>query len=337
MFKKEKKKKIKKMKIKPFHRKKLENYLKVFYEYYPDEKYTVFHFVRYLKLRLKDNKDAWIGVCGTTGMGKSFFSLIVGILFGRPFSLKDNVTYFPKGKEILVKFTKLFFNVLIIDEAAKQMRSVQWQDKQQQEVNLAAMTERYKINAVLLNMPNFDEFTKSMRRGSILFRAVVIYRTKTHARIIIQRKSRNWRSEDPWGDKAANDTYNRFEKKKKELTNEIILDIERSIPNTIMDFIIPNLEIILPEITDKYSELKTESRKIDSSSDPINKRNVYKEKFEDLLSKITKILFFNELQIGKVKTTKVEAATAMGISVDTFNKYLAKNSNRSTSRTNFRN
>ena len=45
---------MKKMKIKPYHRKKVTEYLKNFYEYFPEEKYTIFHFVRYLKLRLKN-------------------------------------------------------------------------------------------------------------------------------------------------------------------------------------------------------------------------------------------------------------------------------------------
>jgi len=54
-------------KITKKERNKLEIYLKEFYKYYPREKYTVFHFVRNFKRRLKDNKDAWCGVSGTTG------------------------------------------------------------------------------------------------------------------------------------------------------------------------------------------------------------------------------------------------------------------------------
>ena len=248
------------MKITPKMRKRLIYYLHEFYKHYPEEKYTIFHYVRYLKQRLKRNKDAWTGLSGETGGGKSYTLLMVGILFGRPFDLKKNMAYIPKGKEILDKFSKLKFNVFGIDEAAREMRSVNWQSKAQQEVNMAAMTERYLNNAVFLAMPNFDEFTKSMRRTSLIFRAIVVYRTKEYARVIIQRKSRNWRSDDPWGDKVANAQYERLDKKKKEITNDMILTIERSIPNTIMDFIIPNLELILPEVTEEYKRLKMESR-----------------------------------------------------------------------------
>lgn len=311
------------MKIKPNHRKILIYYLKEFYKRYSEEKYTIFHFNRYLKKRLKNNKDAWIGVSGETGGGKSYFILMNGILFGRPFDLTKNMTYIPKGKEIVEKFSKLKFNIFGIDEAAKEMRSVNWQSKSQQDVNMTAMTERWMNNAVFLAMPNFDEFTKSMRRTSILFRAIVVYRTKEYARVIIQRKSRNWRSPDPWGDDVANKQYERFEKRKQEITNEVILAIERSIPNTIMDFIIPNLELILPKVTEEYKRLKKESRKIDeqlSLSDP--KFNVYKDKYELLMTKVTKLIYNNELDIGAVKTTKQEVANALGVGIVTFNKYL---------------
>lgn len=313
------------MKISREHRKKVEAYLKQFYSYYPAEKFTVFHFAKFLKLRLKQKKDAWIGVSGDTGTGKSLFVLMTMIIFGRPMSLKDNVTYIPKGNEIMDKFQKLKFNTLLIDEAAKQMRSVNWQDKQQQKVNTAAMTERFKNNAVFLNMPNFMEFTKSMKRGNIQFRAIIPYRTDLYARVIIQRKSRNWRSDDPWNDKKANEIYAKFEKRKQGIDNDLILTIERELPNTIMDFIVPNLELILPDITNEYERLKLESREIDSKSEEnLVKHNVYKTKYEKLLNNITKILYNNELEIGKVRVTKSDIAAALNISYSTFNTYLKK-------------
>lgn len=312
------------MKIKPYHRRKLEYYLKQFYSYYPNEKHTVFHFARYLKTRLKRNKDAWVGVSGETSAGKSLFTIITMILFGRPASLTENITYIPKGDEIAAKFDALNFNVLIVDEAAAEMRAVNWHSKRQQMVNVKAMTDRFKNNAVFMNMPNFDEFTKSMRRGSLIFRAILIYRTDTHARIIIQRKSRNWRSDDPWGDKLANDMYDRLEKKqKKEITNTTMLTIERAIPNTIMDFIIPNLELILPEITTEYERLKIESREQKDAIAHKPQSTFYKDKYMTLMGKVAKILFFNELDIGKRRVSKVDLANAMGCTVDTLNRYIA--------------
>lgn len=312
------------MKIRPHHRKKLEYYLKEFYKRYPEEKYTIFHFVKFLKLRLKKNKDAWIAASGETGGGKSLFTIMCLILFGRPATLVDNIAYIPKGNEIIDKFARLWFNMLIVDEAAAEMRGVNWHSKAQQNVNTTAMTDRFKNNAVFLIMPHFDEFTKSMRRGSLLFRAVLIYRTDTHARIIIQRKSRNWRSEDPWGDKLANEKYKNLEfKKRKEITNENMLAIERAIPNTIMDFIIPNLELILPDITNEYEKLKAESREIKDKHETTTTSTYYKDKYATLMSRVAKILFYNELDIGKVRPTKVDMATAIGCTVETLNRYIS--------------
>lgn len=327
------------MKIKPHHRKTLEKYLKEFYKYYPEEKYTIFHLVRYLKKRIKNNRDAWIGVVGETGTGKSLMGLIIGILFGRPYDLTKNITYIPKGKEILDKFQALTRNVFQIDEAAKEMRGVNWHSKSQQAVNTAAMTERYLSNVVMLMMPNFAEFTKSMRAGSIIFRMVCLYRTKTHVRVIVQRKSRNWRSDDPWGDKAANKLYERLDRKKKEVTNEAILNIERSLPNIVMDFIIPNLELILPEITDEYKRLKLESRDIEASSPKgsIKVESRYKKQYEQLMAVVTKVLYNNDLNIGKVRVTKSEIAATLGCSVDTLNKYLhRKTENKKPDKPSFR-
>ena len=119
------------------------------------------------------------------------------ILLGRRYWLDKNIAYIPKGNEIIDKFNRLKRDTLLIDEAAAEMRAVNWQSKAQQGVNVAAMTDRFKENIIFLNMPSFDEFTKSMKRGSIMFRAILAYRNNRFARVIIQRKSRNWRSN--WG------------------------------------------------------------------------------------------------------------------------------------------
>jgi len=312
------------MRIKPPQRKKLENYLKEFYNYYPNEKYTVLHFVKYFKRRLKDNKDAWMGVSGDTGSGKSFFVLMCQILFGRPFSLIDNVSYIPKGNEIVDKFQKLKFQTFLVDEAAKEMRSVNWQSKEQQNVNTAAMTERYKNNWVFLNMPNFNEFTKSMRVSNILFRAIIPYRTAKFARVFIQRKSRNWRDSDPWADKFADEKYQKIQRRYKEISNDHIDSIERGLPNYVMDFIVPNLALILPEVAETYENLKIQSRIVnqDNLTSEKEKRNIWKNKYQDFMVKFT--LFLNSHIVGKDKMSKKAVCHDLGISTETFNKYLNK-------------
>jgi len=312
------------MKIKKEHRDKLNYFLKEFYKRFPNERFTIFHFVKYFKQRLKKNKDAWTGVSGDTASGKSYFVIMAQILFGRPYDLTKNITYIPKGNEIIEKFNALNFNTLLIDEAAKQMLKVQWQDKQQQNVNVAAMTERFKNNWVFLNMPNFNEFTKSMRRGNLMFRAIIPYRTDLYARVIIQRKQRNWRSADPWYDDLANDLYENVIKKHKEIDNDTILKIERQLPNTVMDFIVPNLALALPVIVNEYERLKIESRKTEDVSDVKGVGNLYKDKYMILMEKVSKILFNNELDLGRTRVTKVEMAKALGVDVSTFDRYLKK-------------
>jgi len=316
------------MKVKKADREKLTYYLKQFYKHYPQERFTIFHAVKSFKKRLKDNKDAWVGIAGETGTGKSLFVLMFMILFGRPVDLEKNVAYVPKGTEIMDKFDKLNFNCLLVDEAAREMRAVNWQSKAQQGVNTKAMTDRFKNNLVFLNMPNFNEFTKSMRQGNLQFRAILPYRTDKYARVIIQRKSRNWRSDDPWGDTLANDKYDKAEKKFKEINNDTILNIERSLPQTIMDFIVPNLEKILPDFTTEYERLKSESReiakKLDDEGNTDKQKVKMKKDLENLKSRVTKLLFYNQLNLGNMKVGQAEMAEALGMSAATFKKYLVK-------------
>jgi len=315
---------IKQYSIKPPDRYKLEAYLKGFYKMFPQEKFTIFHFVRYFKKRLRDrNLDAWMGVCGETGSGKSYFVLMSSILLGSRYNLIKNVAYIPKGDEILNKFERLKRQAFLIDEAAREMRAINFQSKQQQQVNIAAMTDRFKNNWVFLNMPNFKEFTKSMRRGNIIFRTVIPYRTDAYARVILQRKSRNWRSEDPWGDEQANKIYQNIIKRKKEITNDVILNVERSLPTTVMDFLVPNLAVILPDVVEKYEFLKRESRKKMQEEEAFNpKEHRYKKQYEDLLMKITKIIYFNKLGLGKIQVRKKAMYESLGISNSLFDKYL---------------
>ena len=203
------------------------------------------------------------------------------------------------------------------------MRAINWHSKSQQAVNTRAMTDRFKNNWVFLNMPNFNEFTKSMRMGNIIFRAIIPYRTKLYARVLIQRKSRNWRSDDPWGDDQANKRYNSLEKRYGEISNELILKTERSLPNTVMDFIVPNLELILLDVTQEYERLKLDSRKTEEKAKFEGRKDAFKDKYMLLLKKVSRLLVNNELNLGKVRVTKQEIANSLGISPMTLNKYLS--------------
>ena len=315
------------MKINHGHREKLSYYLKEFYKRHPREKYTVFHYVKFMKARLKKNKDAWVGLSGDTGVGKSYFALMTMILFGRPMDLDKNVSYLPTGDEITKKLGKLNFQAFLVDEAAREMRAVNWHSKAQQGVNVKAMTDRFLNNLVYLNMPSFSEFTKSMRVRNFQFRIVCLYRTETHVRVIVQRKSRNWRSEDPWGDDEAAKKYKAAEKKYGELTNEIILQIEKSLAQTVMDFIVPNLALILPDIVEEYERIKFESRQ-EKGIDQEGVKNSWKDKYEEMMGKVSMLIMHNPLGVGHEKMTQAKVAAALGVSVSTFRKYLEVGKNQ---------
>jgi hypothetical protein len=311
------------MKITSEHRKKLTYYLTNFYDHFPHEKFTIFHCVRYFKERQKMNKDAWCGVCGDTGVGKSLFVLMAMILQGRKMDLTDNIAYIPTGNQIMEMFDKLSRQCLLVDEAAREMRAVNWQSKQQQGVNTRAMTDRFKNNWVFLNMPNFNEFTKSMRRGNLQFRFIIPYRTNTYARVILQRKSRNWRDPDPWQDDYAMEVYKKVESRYKGISNDQIDKIERNLSVNVMDFIVPNLEYILPEIIREYEKNKLASRQqaqVEGTKE--DKAKKARQDLYDFKHRIAHLIFYNKLKIGLVKLSQKEIADNLGLSPDTLKKLL---------------
>lgn len=322
--------KIKDYKIKVTDRKIIKKELKRFYNKYPGEAYTINWFVKKFKKRLKKyNKDAWIAVIGETSSGKSLFSLMVLILFGRPATLKKNITYIPLGSEITDKFDQLNYNVLQVDEAAREMRTVNWQSKSQQKVNLKSMTDRFRNNMVLMLMPNFNEFTKSMRQGMMLFRCIMMERTPEYVRVLVQRKSRDFRNRDPWGDEYASKIYEKISRSRKDITDEQRLNIERSLNNYVCDFIVPNLESILPHVCKRYEDLKVDSRRQVIEDERFSKFNLrmekYKYLYENLLARVTKIIRYNRLNLGiKDKVSIKEMSKELGITDGKFKDYLNK-------------
>jgi len=87
-----------------------------------------------------------------------------------------------------------------------------------------------------------------MRQSNLEFRMIIPFRTKNYARVIVQRKLRNWRSDDPWSDEDADKQYQKVQKKYGEVSNDLILSIERSLPVYVMDFIVPDLGKVLPDV-----------------------------------------------------------------------------------------
>ena len=310
------------MKITEHHKKKLVFFLEKFYAAYPDERYTIFNYVKWMKERIyKRKKDIWEGVSGETGGGKSYFMIMALVLYGRKkTSLTRNITYIPEGAEIETAFNRLNREKLLIDEAAREMRAVNWQNKAQQSVNTKAMTDRFKGNWVSMAMPSFSEFTKSMKRGNIQFRTIVLFRTDKYARVIVQKKLSNWRADDAWYDKEADKKYEAAMRKNRgDLTDDQVLAIERSLPNTLMDFIIPDLSLILPDVCSEYERLKRESRIEKKAVDVKAKEKIDKHKilYDDLLNRLSKVIINDELELRtrKKAPSRDEIAEFLGISI----------------------
>jgi len=183
-------------------------------------------------------------------------------------------------------------------------------------------TERWANNVLFLLMPNFDEFAKSIREGAMPFRIVIPYRNKEYARVFVYKKSDNWRSDDPWSDKEANDRYEKLRRRGR-LDPEDIDKIERKLDSYLLDFIIPDLGLILPSVIDKYEELKKKSREqLDEVDEVSPKENKYKNQYEQLMAKVAKILKYNLLNLGQVNVTQKEICEELGVSSPVFRKYL---------------
>jgi predicted DNA binding protein len=319
------------LKIDNIDREKLSKYLKKFYSMYPSEKFTVFTFVRRMKDRIKGKiievngerkrvgtKQSIMPVIASTGVGKSYFGIMCSILYGRPFSLDGNISYMPKAKEVSLKMKKLDFSTFIVDEGAVSLRSFNWQNKEQQEVTMLAQTERFRANWYFINLPNYQELTKSIRDGTSEYRIFMPYRTDTHARVILQKKSKNFRNKDAWSDDFANKMYEKLERSRKEITNDDILKIERRLPNYVMDFMIPNLELILPDVCNEYNRLKQESREEEEEEN--NKPDQWKDIFP---RKAIKCIYHDTLGLKEgVRITQEKLAKELGVSASTIRKFL---------------
>jgi hypothetical protein len=262
------------------------------------------------------SKQTIMPVIANTGVGKSYFAIMSSILYGRPFSLDSNISYMPLANEISTKINKLNFSTFIVDESAVSMRSVSWQNKDQQKVTAYAQTERFRANWVFFLLPNYKELTTSIRDGSSEFRIFMPYRTDNHARVIVQGKSKNFRHDDAWGDKLANKMYEKAESRKKELNHEAILELERKQPFYIMDFIIPNLELILPNVCSAYNDLKIKSRE---QKEEI-KKDFWKDEFAP---RCLKVIYYDELGLKDgARITHERIAKVLGISVSQVSKLI---------------
>ena len=244
-------------------RKKIKLYLKHYNKFVGQTSMNIFHLARNMKQRIKNGYDAWAGVSGETGTGKSQFVLMVIALMGRRFNLKDNVAYFPKGNEISNKFDKLNGGELLIDEAGKSMRGVNWHNKDAQGVNVKAMTDRFLGNTVWMNMPDYSEFMGSTKKA-FQFRIHLLYRDEVGAMVVVHRKIGYGITKEQWAETTSEKNFKDFTYKRRGSmipNNFEKLSLHLRLPTYVMHFKVPALEWIVPEYIEAYQQLKVESRK----------------------------------------------------------------------------
>ena len=91
-----------------------------------------------------------------------------------------------------------------------------------------------------------------------------------------------------------------------------------------MDFKIPNLELILPEVTNRYLELKEQSRIDEQNERQADEERV--DKWRDIiLPKAIRIIVDDTMGIREgVRLTKKSLTTELGISNEVLNQLLEK-------------
>jgi len=244
-------------------RKKIKVYLQHYNKFLDQTSMNIFHYSRYMKQRIKQGYDAWVGVSGETGTGKSQFVLMNCALMGRRFNLKDNVAYIPQGNEISDKFDKLNGGELLIDEAGKSMRGVNWHNKDAQGVNVKAMTDRFIGNTVYMNIPDYSEFMGSTKKA-FHFRIHLLYRDETGAMVVVHRKIGYGITKEQWAETTSEKNFKDFTYKRRGSmipNNYEKLALHLRLPTYVMHFKVPALQWIVPEYVKAYEHFKKESRK----------------------------------------------------------------------------
>lgn len=236
-------------------------------QYCAGEELGITELAKMIKRRLRKDWDIYLSVEGLTGVGKSTFLIILGLLVDDKFNLKDNIAYIPEGDELKKQFWALkryqFFG---IDEAVRSLHKYKWHDKLQQTVIEMGNTERFQNKAVAMCMPNFSDFTSAFRKWRIDVRVWIYAR----GRAIVYVKHNDKDIDDPWHStdnlKIKSKRWVWLQRKSRGVTSmreKEILEMERKTLNFAFEFKFPDLKDIAPAIATEYNRLKALSREED--------------------------------------------------------------------------
>lgn len=221
---------------------------------------------KFIRTRLRIDKDLVIAVTGGEGEGKTTFTTILAFLVDEGFLLTTNMSMIPNPQEIKEEFTALpQYAFYLIDEAIRSLHKHKWHDTLQQTITQLYATERWQNKCTALLIPNFQDLTKSFRDYRVMLRIHVWERGFAMAYI----KDFDKDATDPW---HIDETI-MFKKKVfksrplSQRDRNKVYEIERKTINYFMDLHWVDLP---EEIKEEYRELKIKSREIYvERSDPV--------------------------------------------------------------------
>lgn len=253
-------------------------------------------FAENIKKRLRKDWDCIIVITGESGKGKSVFATELSILIDDKYQLDKNISFIPEhGDELETKFKERNnYEVLHCDEAVRSLHKHNWQDRIQQNLIKFYDTNRYKNVCTLLLVPRFFSLSEHFRAFKTSFWIDIIERGRAIVYAKIQDKDADdvWHIKENQKVKAKHFGY----KKITEIEIKDRLDVERRLPNYVMDLSFPDLD---PQTKEEYIRLKEKSREYESEETD-KRTQVYLWRDERCL-KLISGLNYKELKDSSIK------------------------------------
>ena len=142
------------------------------------------------------NKDVVIALSSEPGEGKSATSVDMALeIVGKAhFSLKENMLFKPNNEEIMAKVRDPKIKIIILDEAIRVLYKLNWQDKDQQKLNVFFDVCRQENKIIILNIPRFRDLNEKFRNDRVTYHIHIFQRGYA----MVFYKDKRWELMDPW-------------------------------------------------------------------------------------------------------------------------------------------
>ncbi|MCD4759352.1 AAA family ATPase [archaeon] len=128
---------------------------------YDPDKYS---WIKYIKHRIRNNKNFLVFTGGPTGVGKSWSNLSIAQMLNPKFTVKDCVF---RGKDLMRRINSGQIKSgmpLVFDEAGIDLSNRSWQSTTNRLLNALLQTFRHKRIVLLMNSPYMDFVDASTRK-----------------------------------------------------------------------------------------------------------------------------------------------------------------------------